>query len=157
MRREIDRFKTGYSDRFVAIKVPTIEGPEVTLRFKGYNVEEKEYNANPKTPIMERDFTWCDLFYIAATEAVKDKCVLVVRYPIDSYFNQFPVKVKLSSTVDTEPMILNIIDSKYYPKYPKIRQSDIGTDTSNKFIDTLNISNLFLNGIGGDYRYHCNR
>mgnify|MGYP006959317382 FL=1 len=149
LRREIDRFKTGYSDRFVAIKVPTIEGPEVTLRFKGYNVEQKEYDANPKTPIMERDFTWCDLFYIAATEAVKDKCVLVVRYPIDSYFNQFPVKVKLSSTVDTEPMILNIIDSKYYPKYPKIRQSDIGTDTSNKFIDTLNISNLFLNGIGG--------
>ena len=67
----------------------------------------------------------------------------------DSYFNQFPVKVKLSSTVDTEPMILNIVDRKYYPKYPKIRQEDIGTDTSNKFIDTLNISNLFLNGIGG--------
>mgnify|MGYP007092389746 FL=1 len=46
-------------------------------------------------------------------------------------------------------MILNIVDRKYYPKYPKIRQEDIGTDTSNKFIDTLNISNLFLNGIGG--------
>lgn len=67
----------------------------------------------------------------------------------DSYFNQFPVKVKLSSTVDTEPMVLNIVDTKYYPRYPKIRQEDIGSDTSNKFIDTLNISNLFLNGIGG--------
>lgn len=149
LRKEIDRFLTGYSNRFIPIKIPTIEGPEVTMRFKGYNVTPKEYEKNPKTTIMERDFTWCDLFYIAATEAVQDKCVMIVRYPIDSYFNQFPSKVKLSSTVETEPMILNIIGEHFYPKYPKIRQADIGTDTSNKFIDTLNISNLMLEGIGG--------
>ena len=46
-------------------------------------------------------------------------------------------------------MILDIIGERYYPKYPKIRQKDLGTDTSNKFIDTLNISNLMLDGIGG--------
>ena len=32
-----------------------------------------------------------------------------------------------------------------------IRQKDIGANTSNMFIDTLNISNLYLDGIGGDY------
>lgn len=47
--------------------------------------------------------------------------------------------------------MLDIIGERYYPKYPKIRQKDLGTDTSNKFIDTLNISNLMLDGIGGDY------
>ena len=41
--------------------------------------------------------------------------------------------------------------SKFYKNYPKIRQSDIGANTSNRFIDTLNISNLYLEGIGGDY------
>ena len=53
------------------------------MRFKGYNTTPEEYEKNPKTSIMERDFTWCDLFYIAATEAVQDKCVMIVRYPIN--------------------------------------------------------------------------
>lgn len=44
-----------------------------------------------------------------------------------------------------------IIGSSYYKNYPYIRQEDIGKNTSNKFIDTLNISNLYLDGIGGDY------
>ena len=48
-------------------------------------------------------------------------------------------------------MIVNAVGNQYYPKYPKIRQEDLGKDTSNMFIDTLNISNLFLAGIGGDY------
>ena len=60
--------------------------------------------------------------------------------------------VKVASTIETEPMILDITGGDtYYKKYPKIRQEDIGSDTSNKFIDTLNISNLLLSGIGGDY------
>lgn len=48
-----------------------------------------------------------------------------------------------------------IIETKFgrreYKYYPKIREEDIGTDTSNKFVDTLNMSNLYLDGIGGDY------
>ena len=46
-------------------------------------------------------------------------------------------------------MIVNSIGEQFYPKYPKIRREDIGKDTSNSFIDTLNLSNLFLAGIGG--------
>lgn len=42
-----------------------------------------------------------------------------------------------------------IIGNAYYKNYPYIRQEDIGGNTSNKFIDTLNISNLYLDGIGG--------
>ena len=57
--------------------------------------------------------------------------------------------VKVASTVETEPMIVDIGGTKYYNRYPKIRQNDIGTNTSNKFIDSANISNLFLAGIGG--------
>ena len=32
-----------------------------------------------------------------------------------------------------------------------IREEDIGSNTSNRFIDTLNICNLQLKAIGGDY------
>lgn len=148
VRKEIKRFLTGYSNRFIPIKVKTVEGPEVSLYFKGYNGKIEDVDKQPHTPFLDRPMTWCDLFYRAAVEAVKDKCIIVTRYPIDSYFNQFPIKVKISSTVETEPIVL---DGEFYPKYPKIRKQDIGMDTSNMFIDTLNISNLFLDGIGGDY------
>jgi hypothetical protein len=43
------------------------------------------------------------------------------------------------------------IDGKYYPYYPKIREEDIGSNTGNTFVDTLKMSNLYLDGMGGDY------
>ena len=66
----------------------------------------------------------------------------------DSYFNQYPTKIRIASTTKTEPMV---VDNKFYKTYPFIRQEDIGANTSNRFIDTLNISNLYLEGIGGSH------
>ena len=43
-----------------------------------------------------------------------------------------------------------IINDTFYEYYPKIRKEDIGIDTSNKFIDTMNFSNVYLQGMGGD-------
>lgn len=146
IRREIERFLTGFSNRFIPIEVDTVEGKIVHLKFRGYNTTMEKLKENPKTPFLERSMTWCDIFYRAAIESVKDRCVVITRYPIDSYFNQFPSRVKVSSTVETEPMVIN---GEFFPKYPKIRQKDLGTDTSNKFVDSLNVSNLMLNGIGG--------
>ena len=42
-----------------------------------------------------------------------------------------------------------VVGNTFYKSYPRIRQEDIGTNTSNLFIDSLNISNLYLDGIGG--------
>lgn len=157
IKKEIERFCTGFSNRFIPIEVPTIEGITVRLRFKGYNMSEEEFAKSDigKLPVMERDLTWCDILYQAAVEAVNDKHILVTRYPIDSYFNEYPTKIRVSSTTETEPMVMG---SRFYKNYPKIRQSDMGANTSNRFIDTLNISNLYLEGIGGDYKYHrCSR
>lgn len=148
IRKEIDRYLTGFSNRLIPIDIHTVEGPTIRMHFYGHVGTLEEVQKNPKQHIVERDITWCDVLYRAATEAVKDKCVLITRYPIDSYFNQFPSRVKISSMVETEPVV---IGETFYPKYPKIRQRDIGKDTSNMFIDTLRISNLMLEGIGGDY------
>lgn len=38
-----------------------------------------------------------------------------------------------------------------YKWYPKIREENIGMDTSNTFVDTLRFSNTYLAGMGGDY------
>lgn len=150
IKKEIDRFCTGFSNRFIPISVPTIEGEEIYLRFKGRNVSAEDFAAGKvdKFPISDRDLTWCDVLYMAAVAATEDKHILITRYPIDSYFNQYPTKIRISSTTKTEPMVVR---NKFYKNYPMIRQSDIGTNTSNRFIDTLNISNLYLDGIGGDY------
>lgn len=83
IRKEINRFLTGFSNRFIPIEVPTIEGETVRLRFKGYNTTPEEFKDDiSKFPIMERDLTWCDIFYQAACEAVKDKHILITRYPV---------------------------------------------------------------------------
>ena len=46
-----------------------------------------------------------------------------------------------------------VVGNRFYKNYPYIRQEDIGCNTSNRFIDTLNISNLYLDGIGGKPSY----
>jgi hypothetical protein len=42
-------------------------------------------------------------------------------------------------------------DGAYYKYYPKIRKEDVGSNTSNVFVDTCRMSNLLLVAIGGDY------
>lgn len=70
----------------------------------------------------------------------------------DSYTNQYVSGVEINSTTETEPIIYKFTHGdKYYKYYPKIREEDIGSDTSNKFVNTFNMSNLYLEGIGGDY------
>ena len=64
-------------------------------------------------------------------------------------YNQFPTKVNISTLIETEPIYVN---GTFYKFYPKIRKEDVGSNTSNRFIDTMNICNLYLKGICGDYR-----
>ena len=45
--------------------------------------EEYAKGTEGQMSIMERDLTWCDVFYRAAVEATKDKIVLITRYPIN--------------------------------------------------------------------------
>lgn len=156
IKKEIERFMKGFSNRFIPIEVPLIDGPKnrtIYMYFHGRkNIVSPEdlKDADPQdvSPLVERRLTWCDLIYMAAVECSRDKCALITRYPMDSYYNQFPTKIRVSSTKETEPMYVN---NTFYPTYPKIREEDIGGNTSNKFVDTLTISNLFLEGIGGDY------
>jgi hypothetical protein len=161
LKSQIDRFIHGYSNRFIPIEIPAIlpkgHNP-IYMKFFGRIVDPKDVVGmrsgkipidTERSTISNRKFTWCDAIYIAVSEAVKDKTILVTRFPMDSYFNQFPAFINIASTIKTESVIL---DGKLYPKYPYIRDTDMGTDTSNLFVDTANIPNIYLDSIGGDYK-----
>lgn len=150
IKQEMDRFLHGYNNRFVPVMVPVMingEKQEFAMMFKGMDRSITSAKGDPES-IYHRRMTWCDIFYIACVEAVKNKHVLITRFPIDFFTNHIMTKVIVSSTKDTEPMY---VDDVFYERYPKIRDEDIGKDTSNTFIDTLILSNLYLAGMGGDY------
>ena len=66
----------------------------------------------------------------------------------DFFSNQVTTGIAVASTKETESVEYNGIEYKFYPK---IREEDIGKDTSNAFVDTLRFNNVYLTGMGGDY------
>lgn len=155
IEKEIKEFVHSYSNRFKPVMVPIIDdsGKEYmgTIRFKGKTISPEEYakgNNVGSSPLIDRPLTWLDILYMAAVEATKDKCVLITRYPIDSAYNQIPQLINISTIKQTEPIY---VGNTYYRWYPKLRNEDVGSNTSNKFIDTLNICNLMIGGMGADY------
>lgn len=164
IKEEMDRFIHGIANRLRYIELPTEDKmhPIDYIVFKGRYVDPEEYKNKSKSNyaasdmgagILERRMTWCDLFYMAAVEVTKDKMVLITRYPIDSCYNQFPCGIHVNSTTETESLVIN---GTLYEHYPKIREKDVGRNTTSFFVDTLNISNVYLGSIGGDYKLlHC--
>ena len=164
--KEIERFIHGYSNRFRPIPVPVdkvaytnmIKQKKIKpisnlhMRFKGYNVPIREFKDGntdySSYPLIDRPLRWCDLLYRAACDVTEDKMVLITRFPIDSYLNQYPSKVNIKSTVETEPMVIN---GKLYKWYPKIRKEDVNSNTSPLFSDTLSICNGLIGAMGADY------
>lgn len=181
--KQIERFIHGYSNRFIPIEIPvdkeefarrsknkeykdTVTGKPINLSqinfymyFTGYklnNAEEYEKTKQEysETLKLNRRITWCDLFYMAACDVTEDKMVLITRFPIDSYLNQYPSKVRIKSTVKTAPMVIqsNFEDNmKLYRWYPVIEDTDINSNTSPVFEDTLSICNGLIGAMGMDY------
>ncbi len=159
IKDQIDNFIHGYSDRLAPFTFKW-NNRDINLKFQGTYATDKDNEQGIKTGTnivdkqnlttgdIDRVITWCDIFYMAAVEATRDKCVLITRYPIDSMYNQFPSQIIVASTNETEPMYYK---GTFYKYYPKIRPEDIGSNTSNTFVDTLRVSNLMLKIILGDY------
>lgn len=165
IKKELDRFMHGSSNRFVPIEVPLSDSVKEKLKpnekyylvFKGRYIDSKQAVEDYKDgkqvdiesyPLIERPMTWVDLIYRAAKEIVKDKMTLITRYPMDSYWNQFPARIVVLSTIETEPMIIN---GHLYKTYPKIRKEDILKNSSNKWIDVATPNNARLGTFGADF------
>lgn len=143
---QMKRFLHGYSNRLIPVEIHVEENNKTYhMVYKGK--PNKDNIIAPSDEFFHRDLTWCDVFYMAAVEATRDKIITITRFPIESQYSQVPCGVVVNSTVETIPVY---VDNTYYPYYPKIKQSDIGKDTSNMFVDVFIMSNLLLAGLGAD-------
>ena len=87
---EMERFLHGYNNRFIPIEIPVKNnntGKPYYMSFTGrypntIEGEKKIKVDNPDT-IYNRRLTWCDIFFIAACEAVRGKHILITRFPIN--------------------------------------------------------------------------
>ena len=143
IKKQMRHYIHGYNNRLVPIKIEMEDGTKCYMQFKGrWRAPGSEVET-----IYNRRLTWLDVLYMSAVEATKGKMVLISRYPIDTRTNQIATEVDISTTNETEPMY---VGETVYKNYPKFKDSDIGKDTSNMFVDTLIMSNLYLKGMGGD-------
>jgi hypothetical protein len=152
IKDQLKKFVYSHDNRFLPIEIVARNGdPNIVylMRFKGerWNDPERDVKENPE-PIIRRPMTWVDVIYIAAVRSVEGKTAAITRFPYDSYFNTFYTGIEVASTTETEPII---IDGEYYRFYPKIRQEDILNNSASKFVDTMQVSNLYLKGSGMDY------
>ena len=146
IRKMVDNFVRNPESRFDPIVVPISGGKTAKMVFTGKRMHG---NDNPEqSTITYRPFTVTDLLFIALYDIVKDKHALITRYPMSHMFNVFPNKISVTSTIDTEPVILNGNIYKWYPAVDlSVPKHEIGT----KFIDSLRFSNAYLPGLNGDY------
>jgi hypothetical protein len=146
---KVEQFMHTYGNRFEPLVIPMADGTEAYMLFTG-----KPYAKNPRSAsapaTARRAMTWTDLLYLACVETLEygGKMAYITRYPLEDYFGTFPSMIRVSSTLEHEPMEIN---GKQYPFYPKVEVGLSQDETSTRFIDTVTMDNTYLKGLGGDY------
>lgn len=147
IEKKMNRFKNSHATRFELITLEAEDGTEIPIHLSGQfaPLTPSKYTAST---ILNRPMTWTDLFYLAAVDTMSDKYVYITRYPITSISSIFASLCRPLSTIETVPAFIN---GQLYPFYPVI---DLNTPTakiSNLFADTVSMSDLYLDALGGDY------
>lgn len=149
IEKAMKRFINAPTSRFDKIKIPIKEGKykdKVSMRMKGRYSESGK--PEDMSPLVNRPLTWTDIMYQAAVDICKDKVIWVTRYPLLDYFGKFPSHIHVLSTAQTVPMF---VGDNFYPHYPKVELGTPPDEIMTLFSDTLEISNMYLLGTGGDY------
>lgn len=145
--KKMKAFINTYGERYETVKIKLKDGKEAEMLFTGRGMSRQKDDVYSAT-ISNRPMTWTDIFYMAAEQTLSDKYVYTTRYPLTDYFGIFPSKCRPLSTIRTTPTVIN---GEIYPFYPSIDLSLSETEISTNFIDTVELSNLYLKAIGGDY------
>lgn len=147
--KKMKLFINSHATRFEPITITSAEGSEIPIHFSGLLQPMTGVNIDKiPTSLVNRHMTWTDLFYMAAVDTLADKYVYITRYPVEDYSHIFPTKCTPISTLRTIPVKVN---DKVYQNYPVIDLSLSPEKVSTMFIDTVTMSNLFLDALGGDY------
>ena len=147
IKKMMDTFIKDPESRFNKIEVPVKNSnKKFYLALSGMRMDSS--NTSELSATVNRPMTWTDLLYIAAVDVCKDKHVLITRYPVTDEFGLFVAKIRVSSTIETMPLQFNGQLYKFYPVIdPDLPIHKIGSH----FIDSVQFSNSYLEGMGGDY------
>lgn len=147
IEKKMKEFQVTFDKRFEPVTMKVDGKEDVYIGFTGrpYGAKPDDKNA---APIADRPLTWTDVFYICAMQCLSDKHCYTTRYPLVDYFGCYPTRVMPLSTVATTSIE---VDGIKYPHYPVIDPYLPENEVGQKFIDTITMSNIFLEGIGGDY------
>ena len=119
-------------------------------RFDRIRVKNKEdgklYPVKVYNESLGRDFTITDLLYIAAIDICSNKHVYVTRYPVGSFLNIYPSKIRVLSTTKTQEVQL---DDRLLKNYPVV-YPDYPIEHYT-FIDTVRINNSYAAALGADF------
>ena len=89
IKTEMEKFINGVNNRFIPVEIPVENMEEgekpYYMTFRGMYKKDNPVNDS----IYNRRLTWCDIFFMAATEAVKDKMAIITRYPVKSLRHVF--------------------------------------------------------------------
>lgn len=132
----ITRYINSPSSRFDPVETPKdSDGNTYHMILTGrFNKDNTTFN---------RKMTLTDVLYIVAHRVVKDKHVIITRYPLDNYNGQFPCRIEISTTVRTQPVT---VGNEVYRFFPVCEG-----DPSNAFMETMQFSNTYLGPMAGDY------
>jgi hypothetical protein len=96
-----------------------------------------------------RPLTMCEIFYIVAINTIRDKSILITRYPVEDYHNIYP---SLMNIIPFDRTSKTEIERNIYPRFPLITEDDIhDANISNKFIDTVRVFPTYLSSLGADF------
>jgi hypothetical protein len=149
IQKNIELYIHSYADRFKRIPIPNEDGLELYMKISGRKASIEDGKPSVETsPLINRHATWTDILYMAAVDVTEDKCITITRYPVTDYLSIFPSMVTVLSTRKTVPIY---VDDKFYPYYPYIDLSLPPSEVETSFTETLELSNLYLKTLGGDY------
>lgn len=147
IKKKIKRFNNSHGTRFEIITIETEDGHEIPMHLSGMFAPMSDKKVTTST-ILNRPMTWTDLFYLAAENTLSDKYVYITRYPVTSHSSIFPSQCRVLSTIKTIPAY---IDGQFYKYYPYIDLNTPSDRISSLFNDTLTMSNMYLDALGGDF------
>jgi len=137
IKKMMNNYIKNHESRFDPFILKTDDGKDFQL---GFYYED-----------LKRPFTVTDLLYIVSQDVVRDKHVYVTRYPIVSFQNIYPSRIKVLTTQKT---VKQRLGNDYFEEYPLILPEyplKRPTGERNIFIDTVRINNNYLEGISGDF------
>ena len=147
IKKMMNKYIHSYNERFdpITIKTKDENDPIIHMAFRGRVLDDKTFDPN-ENPIANRPMTLTDLMYLAVVDITKDKHVYITRYPIADYKSIFPTKIAVVTTNETEKIEL---DGKVYTHYPKIDLSIDKSEVGTRFIEVVQMTNVYLEAIGG--------